>query len=174
MTMDSPTRGRIAGAVVLIGLGVWFLAVEFSPVVWAFAYGSTTWPFTVLGVAAYLLVVGVLTWTPGLVIPACILAGLGGLLYYQNLTGNWESWAYAWTLIPGLVGLGLLLFGLMRGRPRGPWLAAAWLLAVSAGLFVVFGSFLGGPGRPSQWWPVVLILLGVLFLAQSFARRRPA
>lgn len=172
--MTTVSRGRIAGALVLIGLGAWFLAVELSPAVRAFAYGRDTWPLEILGVAAFLLLVGLLSWTPGLVIPAVIVGGLGGLLYYQNTTGDWGSWAYAWTLLPGLVGVGLLLFGLWRGHPRGPWLAAAWLLAVSAGLFAVFGAFLGGPRGLGQWWPAVLILLGIVFLAQSFVRRRPA
>ena len=171
--MATFSRGRLAGVLVLMWLGAWFLALELSLAVRAFAYDRDTWPLEILGVAAFLRLVGLLSRTPGLVISAAIVGGLGGLLYYQNTTGDWASWAYAWTLLPGFVGVGLLLFGLWRGHPRGPWLAAGWLLAVSAGLFAVFGSFLGGPRGLSRWWPVVLILLGIVFLAQSFVRRRP-
>ncbi len=172
--MAETSRGRVAGALVLIGLGVWFLAVQLSPVLRAWAFGGRTWPIQILAVAALFLLVGVVTLTPGWVIPASLLGGIGGLLYYQTLTGDWESWAYAWTLIPGFVGVGLLLFGLLRGLSRGPLTAAACLLALSAVLFAVFSAFLGGPRGLGQWWPVVLIVLGVVFLAQSLARRRPA
>jgi hypothetical protein len=39
--------------------------------------------------------------------PGSILAGIGGIFYYQNLTNDWESWAYIWALIPGFVGIGV-------------------------------------------------------------------
>ena len=170
--METMARGRLAGAVVLIGLGAWFLAVELVPALKAFAYGRATWPWPVLGFAALLLLAGLVSRLPGYVIPATILAGLGGILAYANATGDWGAWAYLWTLIPGFVGLGLFLFGLWRGHPRGPWIAAGWLLAVSAVLFGVFGSFLGGPRSLGQLWPVALIALGLVFRAQSFLRRR--
>jgi hypothetical protein len=72
------------------------------------------------------------------------------------------------------VAVGLVIVGVMQGRPRGPIIAAGWLLLVSTVLFGVFGSFLGGPAELSQWWPAALILAGVLFLAQSVTRRRAA
>jgi hypothetical protein len=147
--------------------------VELSPVVRAFAYGRDTWPYEILGFAALLLLAGLVSWQPGYVIPAAIVGGLGGALLYTNTTGDWSAWAYLWALIPGFVGVGLFLFGAWSGHVRGPWIAAGWLLAVSAVLFGVFGSFLGGPRSLAQWWPVALIALGLVFLAQSFGRRRP-
>jgi hypothetical protein len=172
--MDENTRGRLASATILIGIGAWFLAVELAPGLRDWAYGAETWPLAIVGGGGLLLLVGLVTWTPGLAIPACIVGGIGGLLYYQNRTGDWESWAYAWTLVPAFVAVGLVVVGLMRGRPRGPVIAAGWLLFVSAVLFGVFGSFLGAPIELSRWWPAALILLGALLLAQSVVRRRPA
>ena len=41
-----------------------------------------------------------LTGQPGMLVPACIVGGIGGMLYWQNLTGDWASWSYSWSLIP--------------------------------------------------------------------------
>ena len=104
-------------------------------------------------------------------VPACVVGGIGGLLYWQNVTGNWESWAYAWALIPGFVGVGTMLMGIVS-RDGGQVRSAAWLLVISAILFVVFGSFFGALGFLGKYWPVLLILLGVLSLFQGLFRRR--
>jgi hypothetical protein len=125
-------------------------------------------------VAALMLVMGILTRAPVMAIPACIVGGIGSLLYYQNLSGNWASWAYAWALIPGFVGVGLVLSGVLgNGRLRDALSGGAWLLFISLVLFVVFGSFLGGLniiGAYWVYWPALLIVLGVVFLVRSFRR----
>jgi hypothetical protein len=170
--MDARRRSGLAGALVLIGLGVWFLAVQLSPAVRAFAYGRYTWPLPIVGIGAGLFVIGLITWTPGLAIPACIVGGIGGLLYWQNVTGHWASWSYAWSLIPGFVGVGIILAGLMRGRPRGALIGGGWLLLISMVLFGIFGSFLGGLVTVGQLWPVLLIVAGVIVLGTAFLRPR--
>ena len=122
--MDARRRASLASALVLIGLGAWFLWIELSPIARAFAHGRYTWPLPIVGIGLGLFVIGLITWTPGLAIPACIVGGIGGLLYWQNATGHWASWSYAWSLIPGFVGVGIILAGLMRGRPR-MWMRCA-------------------------------------------------
>ncbi|HEX2980259.1 MAG TPA: hypothetical protein VHO48_08345 [Anaerolineaceae bacterium] len=163
-------KGSIATAIVLIVIGAWFLAVELVPAVKAFAYEGSTWPFPILGVGALLALVGLVTWTPGLMIPASIVGGIGGLLYWQNLTGNWESWAYAWTAIPAFVGVGLFLAGIMK-RDGKMLVGAAWTLFVAMILFAIFGSFLGNVAEITRYWPVLVIALGVLLLARGFAKK---
>jgi hypothetical protein len=105
-------------------------------------------------------------------VPACIVGGIGGLLYWQNATGNWESWAYAWTLIPGFVGVGIVLSGLLGGDTQQSVRGGAWLILISLVLFTIFGSFLGGLGLLGPYWPVLLIALGLLVLVRSFFRAR--
>jgi len=163
-------RGNVAAALVLIILGIWFLSVQLSPGLRAFAINRFTWPLIVLGVGALMGFIGLVTWVPGLLIPACIVGGIGGLLYWQNATGNWASWAYAWTLIPGFVGAGVMISGLMRGERRTV-VGGGWAIFTSLVLLAIFGSFLGGMAL-SKYWPVLLILLGFLLLVQSFLRRR--
>jgi hypothetical protein len=165
-------RSSLAAALILIALGAWFLAVELLPPVRAIAYGRNTWPLQIVGVGALMLVIALITASPGWAVPACIVGGLGGLLYWQNVTGNWESWAYAWTLIPGFVGVGIILAGLLEGRPRSAFVGGGWTIFASLLLFGIFGSFLGGLSLVGQLWPVLLIVAGVILLGQAFARSR--
>jgi hypothetical protein len=120
-----------------------------------------------------LLVIGVLVRAPGMAVPAALVSGIGGLLYWQNVTGNWESWAYAWTLIPGFVGVGIILAGLIEGHWRVTLRSGGTLVVISLVLFAIFGSFLGGPISLGVYWPVVLIVLGVWFLIGPLLRGAP-
>ena len=101
-----------------------------------------------------------------------IMCGIGGLLYWQNETGNWESWAYAWTLIPGFVGVGVFLAELLEGKVRSAVQSGGWLIFISLTMFGIFASFLGGPDWIGPYWPVLLILAGVVMLVRVFVRRR--
>jgi len=169
--MSRTNRANMAIAVALILIGGWFLAVQFVPALHAWTLERMTWPVAVIGVGVLLALVGLLSWSPELLVPACIIGGLGGLLYWQNTTGNWESWAYAWTLIPGFVGVGVFLSELLRGRFRQAVTGGGWLILISLVMFLIFSSFLGGPSLLGAYWPVLLILLGLISLAQALFRR---
>src|SRR3990172_3250669 len=121
------TRSSLASAFVLIAIGAWFLSVELFPQVKTFAYGRETWPLPIIGIGVLLVSIGLITWVPGLFIPAAIVSGIGGLLYWQNATGNWESWAYAWALIPGFFGIGVGLMGLLEGKRGEALRSGGWL-----------------------------------------------
>jgi hypothetical protein len=166
--MDSQRRSSLAGGLVLILLGALFLAVQWVPGLQLWF----SWPLIIIGIGVLLLIVGLLTGVPAMAIPACIVGGIGGLLYWQNATGNWESWAYAWALIPGFVGVGMVLSGLLGGDTRQTVRGGAWLILISLVLFAVFASFFGALGLVGRYWPVLLIGLGLLVLAQSLFRSR--
>src|SRR5690606_17133161 len=130
------------------------------------------WPLIVIGVGVFLFIFGLLVGAPGMSIPACIVGGIGALLYWQNATGNWASWAYVWTLIPGFVGIGIILNGLLGGdKLRDALEGGGWLLIISLILFAVFGSTLGGVNILGPYWPALLILAGLLILARALLRR---
>jgi hypothetical protein len=101
-----------------------------------------------------------------------IMCGIGGLLYWQNATGNWDSWAYAWTLIPGFVGVGVFLAELLEGKLTSAIQGGGWLILISLTMFVIFASFLGGPEWIGPYWPALLILVGVAMLVRTFFRSR--
>jgi len=164
-------RGNIATGVVLILLGAWFMALQMVPSLRAFAYSNQFWPLPIIAVGAVLGLLALVLWVPGMWVPACIVVGIGGLLFWQNLTGNWASWAYAWALIPGFSGVGIVLSGLF-GRDRRTITGGLWTIFNSLIIFAIFGSFLGGITILRQYWPVLLITLGVVLLISSFFRRR--
>ena len=161
-------RSNLAGGVVLILIGVLLLVFQVMPSlqVWA------TWPLIIIGVGVLMLVIGVLIGAPAMAIPACIVGGVGGLLYWQNATGNWESWAYVWALIPGFNGVGIILSGLLGGEVRQSLGVGGWLILISLVLFAVFGSFLGKIGLLGDYWPVLVIALGLFLLARPLFRTR--
>jgi len=102
-------------------------------------------------------------------VPATIVGGIGGILAYQWFTGNFESWSYLWALIPGFVGLGIMLMSLMGGG--GSVKDGASLLFISFILLAIFGSFFGAIGLAGQYWPVLLIALGVVLMVRSFINK---
>ena len=142
-----------------------------TPQVAAFADRFSDWPFTVIGVGVLLLLLGLILGAPGLAVPAAIVSGIGGILYYQNLTGNYESWAYMWALIPGFVGVGVLLQGLLGENTRNNLRHGLNLMVVSAVLFLVFSAFLGGWNLLGNFGPaILLILLGLWVLGSGLYR----
>ncbi|MCX7681263.1 MAG: hypothetical protein N2508_04750 [Anaerolineae bacterium] len=127
-----------------------------------------------IGIGLLLFIIGLVTNTPGLAIPACIVGGIGGLLYWQDTTGNWESWAYAWALIPGFVGVGMILSGLLKGEVRQTLSSGGTLVLISLAMFMVFGAAVGGLDLLDllgPYWPVLLIGLGVLALIRNLVSR---
>ena len=168
--MNATRKSALAVGVVLILFGLVFLAAQLMPGLWSWA-NERSWPLTVVGAGVLLLVVGLLVGAPNLAVPACIVGGIGGLLYWQNLTGDWASWSYAWALIPGFAGVGNIIAGLWGGK--GPQArGGVWTVLISLILFAIFGSFLGGLSILGIYWPVLIIVLGLLLLGEYFIRSR--
>jgi hypothetical protein len=162
---DHYRRGGIAAGLVLVLFGAFLLAVQWLPGFNLWISWEISWPLIVVGAGVLLAVIGLVTLESDMAIPAVIVGGIGGLLYYQNTTGDWASWAYAWALIPGFVGVGMILAGLFRGlagrRTRNMLVEGLSQIVTSVVLFAIFGSFLGGPQWLGRYWPLAIILLGV-------------
>ncbi|MEA2008003.1 MAG: hypothetical protein U9O54_02700 [Chloroflexota bacterium] len=165
--MNTKKRTSIIGGALLILIGGALLAVQILPNF----YIPFSWPWIVIGVGLFLFALGAATGEPGMAIPACIVGGIGGILAYQNVTGDWASWSYIWALIPGFVGVGILLAKLLGGEKDTSLWDIGWLILISLILFTVFGSFFGDLGVVGDYWPVLLILLGLGLLVRPFLRR---
>ena len=164
-------RSNLAVGLILILIGAWFLAIQIFPNLRVWLNLSLSWPVIVIGAGALLLLIGLLAGAPGMAVPAFIVGGIGGLLYYQDLTGNWSSWAYAWTLIPGFAGAGVILSGLLGNRPKRSLGEGLNLIVISLVLFLVFAAFLGGPNLFGPFWPLLIILLGLWLIIRPLFRR---
>jgi hypothetical protein len=170
--MDRRRRSNLGVGVFFILVGALALVYQLVPGVKDLLDLSFEWPMIIIGIGLFLLVLGLLVGAPGMAVPAMIMCGIGGLLYWQNETGNWESWAYAWTLIPGFVGVGVFLAELLEGKFTSAIQGGGWLIFISLTMFAIFSSFLGGPEWIGPYWPVLLILVGVVMLIRVFFRGR--
>jgi hypothetical protein len=139
------------------------------------------WPFLVIVPGVALLVASAFQQPPrglGFAIPGAIVTSIGVLLFYQQATGHWESWAYAWALIgPGAAGLSMLLYGFFSHDPTVTR-AGLGLSVISAVLFVVgfwYFETIFDTGRVpfdmGASWPLVLIALGVVALGIGLFNR---
>lgn len=169
--MNKRTRSSLAFGFLLIVLGAWFLAVQLVPGLNWF-WNILTWPVGIIIIGLFLLILGLVLNAPGMAIPASIVGGIGGLLYWQNATGNWDSWAYAWSLIPGFVGVGLMLASLLGEGGRDTFRVGAWMSIISLTVFAVFGAFFGASVL-GTYWPVLLIVFGLWVIIQPLFKRKP-
>jgi len=170
--MEKSRRSSLAFGVILIIFGAFFLALQLVPELKEWISWDKAWPLIVVGVGLALFVGALIGGAPGMAVPATLVTGIGCLLWWQNATGNWDSWAYAWALIPGFVGVGIIVSGMLEGNMRGALTGGGWLIVISLVLFFIFGSFLGGLDQLGAYWPVLLIGLGVLILLRPLFRAR--
>ena len=167
--MDKRTRTSIFGGVILILIGGLLFAAQIMPDFIPDFWRVFSWPWIIVGVGLFLLALGAVVGEPGLAVPATIVGGIGGILAYQFYSNDWTSWSYIWTLIPGFVGLGIVLMSLLGGDASIK--DGSRLLMISFILLAVFGSFFGAVGMAGKYWPVLLILLGLFLLGRSFFKK---
>ena len=166
-------RTQLALGIILILLGGWLVATKQIPELQTWLSHNYVWPMWVIGAGAIILIIGMLVGAPGMAVPACIVAGVGGILYYQNATNDFSSWSYLWTLIPGFVGVGSILAGLLGDNTRRNLSHGINALVTSAVLFLIFATVLGGLKLLGNYGlPVILILLGVYIIARGLFRTK--
>ena len=168
---NSETRPRNGGAAILgwmlIGLGALFLAFQ----VFNIRLIDFLWPFFII-VPGLLFFVGMAMGRKSaspLAIPGSVITGTGLLLFYQNLTNHWESWAYAWTLYVGFVGVGIIIHGAVSDR-NDAVKTGYRLIGISLAMFLAFGIFfeliinISNNPMGNVFWPGLLILAGLYML----------
>lgn len=166
-------RSSLFLGILLIAVGGWLIATRQIPDLQAWLDENFTWPMWTIGAGLLVLLIGLVNGAPGMAVPASIIAGVGGILYYQNETGDYSTWSFAWTLIPGFVGVGTMLAGLLGENTRRNLAGGLRLVAISAVLFLVFATFLGRFNFLGEYGAaIILILLGVFVLAQGIMRGR--
>jgi len=167
--MDKKRRTSIVGGALLILVGGVLFAAQILPDFMPDFWKIISWPWIIIGIGLFLFALGAAIGEPGMAVPATIVGGIGGILAYQWYTGHWESWSYLWTLIPGFVGLGIMLMSLLGGE--GSLKDGGTLVLISFIMLAVFGSFFGAVGMAGKYWPVLLILLGIVLMGRSFIKK---
>jgi len=172
--MSRDRRSDLGFGIILLLIGAWFLLAQFNvlPGLDKIINVQYQWPLIVIGVGVFLFLLGLLVRAPGMSVPACIVGGIGGILYWNNTAGNWGDWSYLWTLIPGFVGIGILLSTVLGGNEKGGYRAGLRMILISAILFVIFVMIFSGQTFFIRYWPVLVILLGIWIIIQAFYRRK--
>lgn len=164
-------RSTLFIGVFLILIGAWLVVSRQVPAVQEWLSGNFAWPMYTIGAGLLLFVLGLITGAPGMSVPAAMIAGIGGILYYQYLNDDYASWSYMWTLIPGFVGIGTILAGLLGEHPRHNLARGLNLVVVSAVMFLIFGAFFGGLGILGPNGPAILLIaLGLYVLVRGMLR----
>ena len=161
--------GSLIGGILLIVFGILALL---SQVFRGFNFWGTFWPFIIIGVGA-MFFVGMVAGgksTAPLAIPGSIVSVIGLMMFLQNISNHWESWAYGWTVILMSVGLGIYIMGAWAGDPQQRE-SGIKVLRIGAILFVIFGAVFEGlifrtSGLTGYIFPVALILLGLYLVIQ--------
>jgi hypothetical protein len=170
------TRTGVIGGAILVALGAIFLAQELL----SFDPGRYGWPFFIIG-PGLLLFVGMLLGgrgAGGFAVPGSIVTTVGTMLFVQNLTGRFETWAYSWALIPTAVGVGLMIAGHWDGDAKQVREGRGTML-VGLALFLGFGAWFElfifrGSALTTYAFPVALIVGGLAVVVRNALRARRA
>jgi hypothetical protein len=159
----------ILAGLILIAVGVIFLLMPLFPNVFDVLNISQQWPLIIVLIGG-MFILGALLGSPGLAVPGSIVGGIGLLLYYQNATNSWETWAYAWALIPVFIGIGVILSNAISGNLRAGIKQGGQLIIIGLILFLVFGSFLGAGFGSSFGLAILLIGAGLWMIVRIFTK----
>jgi hypothetical protein len=170
------SSGTALLGILLITVGVFFFIGQWLNIDW----GAATWPLYVIAPGLALMAFGLTQRDgSGLTVAGSIVTMVGLVLLYQNATGHWESWAYAWALVgPGGSGIGMLLYGTRSGNGKMAR-DGFWQILLAIGLFVAgfifFEGIIGISGErlPLPEWvlPVAVIAIGLVVLVRGFTAR---
>ena len=172
---DAMAPGLALGAILVVA-GLILLVAQLAD----FDVWEIGWPFIVVAIGVGLLVFGLVGGTDsGTVIGGTVATTVGLVLAFQNATGLWSTWAYAWALVgPAASGLGLMLFGLRTGD-RSDIRNGTWGLLGGLGVFAVgflfFEGIIGLSGFDlaiAEWvLPALVIGIGVVILGRALFQR---
>ena len=174
--MEKKNRTQLVLGLILILVAGWLIATRINPGLANLLHLTFAWPMWVMLAGVILLVIGLLVGEADMAIPACIVAGIGGILYYQNSTGHWDSWSYLWTLIPGFVGVGKILSGIIGGNFMACLKEGLKLLLACVILFTIFATIFNAWtifGPFSAYVPIALLFLfGTWLIVRGIIRRK--
>jgi hypothetical protein len=156
---ERPRRdGRVVAALILIALGLVFLAGNLLPIGGGLLF---------LGLGAAFALARFLTGNYGFAVPAGILLGFGAFVAQEEaglLPGDGGGWFFV------MLGLGFLAVYLLGLRPRAIWplFPAAVLLAFGAALLGLLPTAsLAVLAWLGLLWPVILIAAGLWLLLRD-------
>ncbi len=162
--MSRQGRASLVLGILLILIGVLFVAAQRVDALKLLGNIQFEWPFYVVGAGALILIIGLLTGAPSMAILAALVSGIGSVLYYQNINHDWASWNFMWTLIPGFVGVGNILAGMFGGDFPRSFGRGLNLIMISAVLFLIFAAIFQRLEIVGSYGLVLLLILFGFYL----------
>jgi len=177
-TAHGRSRSPSAFGIALVIVGVGALALRLGGI--GLFDLAPRWPFLVIVPGVALIVLATLPKPPAglwLAIAGAIITTVGAVLFYQQSTDTFETWAYAWTLIPAAAGVATLAYGIVSRRRQLVTVGA--IVAAGAGALFLAGLWFfegvletaGAPIDVAAWGPALLIGIGVLVVVKSLGPR---
>jgi hypothetical protein len=168
------TRG-VAGGFILVAVGVVALlarqaGVESGTLV------DAGWPLFIIVPGVVLLGAAFVPSPPdglGFAVAGSVVTTVGAILLFQQTSGNWESWAYMWALIPLAAGIAIALYGSLTGLHD--LVGTGMRLMAVAGLLFLIGSWYftavfetgESPIDIESWWPVAVVGVGAFVVGRA-------
>ncbi|MGI6251186.1 MAG: hypothetical protein ACOYKD_07510 [Anaerolineaceae bacterium] len=157
-------RERITFALLLIIIGGALMARQFYPQIdWVFL-----WPNWGLALGLLMILLAAVNRSGGLTVLGSLLAGFATNLIIQDFYGG-----TVWLSMLTFLGVGLILANWFDYQKNGDWRAGLTLILLSLVIFMLTGgtNYLPWP-QVTTWWPVGLIVLGLIVLISAFGKKR--
>lgn len=161
-------RNDLAGGIVLIGLGLFFLVGRLVDL--------DNWALLFLpALGAIFMIWGILAREGGLMIPGGIISGIGWGSYFiagSTLDSNLDDGGL-FMVIFGLGFMSITLFSLIFAHETHWWALIPGGIISGIGAAIMFGGvFLQALEMLGTYWPVILILVGIYVIFQA-SRSKP-
>jgi hypothetical protein len=155
MAENQVNKSNLVAGIVLILIGIFFLAAQFGFVCW-----ENLWPF-ILIIGGMLFFIGFLTNRSnfGLLMPGSILTITGLLFLYTN-AGHWYAMENLWPTFIVAPGIGFVLMYLFGPKGNGLWIPALILIILALIFYAEFW-------RIFHFWPIILIVAGLYILVTA-------
>ncbi|MDO9548996.1 MAG: hypothetical protein Q7J65_08555 [Candidatus Marinimicrobia bacterium] len=152
MAENQTNKSNFITGFLLILLGIFLLSAQFGYICW-----GNLWPF-------FLIIGGVLFFLGfllnrrnyGLLMPGSVLTVIGLLFLYTN-AGRWYEMENFWPTFVLAPGIGFVLMFLFGPKGNALWIPAAILCTIALVFYARFW-------RIFQYWPIVLILIGLYII----------
>jgi hypothetical protein len=175
-TGASGSTPALVFGVLLVGVGALLLLTRLTDI----SLGGDAWPLwlVVPGVACLVASFALPRGQGlGLAIAGAIVLTVGLILWVQETTDAYATWAYAWALVaPTAPGVGTFLYGAVKGDGelvRSGLRSTVVGLALFAGFALFFEGVIGLSGEPvaavGDVLPFAVIGIGVLLVVMSVA-----
>lgn len=166
----------------LLVIGVLLLLIGGLLLLWTFGYLrnlTALWPVVFVVLGLFILYAVLIRGAAEVYAFPGMLMGLGGLYFLIGTSFMpWHNLIRIWPVFMAITGISIVPYALLkRGSARAVLLVPALAIIVLALIFLPFSLRVVSVRFvrfASEWWPLLVVLLGIIFLVTHFIRtKRP-